>query len=137
MKKGITPVIAVILLLLITIAMVGFAFIWFGRVLTISTNATQAQLESQLSAQAKKISIDNINSALNTITIRNIGSQSVAGTELALYVNSTVASGCTWNPSSLPPGTTSTCNWSTPAPPCAAGTRVKVTAPGNFDEVLC
>ena len=135
MKKGITPVIAVILLLLITIAMVGFAFIWFSRVLTTATNATQAQLENQLSAQAKKISIDNVNPSASprVVSIRNIGTQTISTSEIALYIGGApTAISC---PSSLAPGTATACTWATTA--CNTGTRVKVTAPGNFDEVLC
>jgi len=49
MKKGITPVIAVILLLLIAVALVGFAFTFLTGV---STQA-QAETEERLSEQAR------------------------------------------------------------------------------------
>ena len=58
--KGITPVVAIILLLLITISMVGFAFVWFTRIGELTTQQTQTQLQSQLDAAAQKVRIDSI-----------------------------------------------------------------------------
>ena len=72
--KGITPVIAIILLMLITISMVGFAFVWFNRVtseiggeITTQTQATVAQAQT-------KVTIDNIDVANDMVYIRNSGS---------------------------------------------------------------
>lgn len=132
--KGITPVIAVILLLLITVAMVGFAFVWFNRITATASNATQQQLESQLQAQAKRISIDNINSAGAAVTIRNIGSQTVLATDMQIYVSGAAAT-CSPAMSNIAPGAVTTCDWS--AGVCAANVVVRVTAPGNFDESNC
>ncbi len=134
--KGITPVIAVILLLLITIAMVGFAFVWFGRIAGAATNATQQQLESQLSQQAKRVSIDNLNAAQSNVTFRNTGTATIAGSEISVYAGGTLVT-CIWSPPSavVAPGATMSCDWSGSA--CTANTLVRVTAPGGADESTC
>ena len=117
--------------------MVGFAFVWFSRVATTAGNATQAQLEAELSRQSKRISIDNVDALAAQITVRNIGSQIVASSDIALFVNGALVTCASspWTPLSIAPGSTSSCDWS--ASSCTAGTRVRVTAPGNFDEVTC
>ena len=51
--KGLSDVIAVILLLLITIAIIGFAFVFFTKLSSTATNATQQQLDTELSKQGK------------------------------------------------------------------------------------
>ncbi len=132
--KGITPVIAIILLLLITISMVGFAFVWFSRV----TSSAGAQIEnstlSQLRTQGQRITIENINPSAATVTVRNSGTVSIADTELALYVNNALTA-CAWAPTSISPGGRTTCDWSGSA--CASGTTVKVVAPGGQDISTC
>ncbi|MCX6815558.1 MAG: type IV pilin [Candidatus Aenigmarchaeota archaeon] len=136
MKKGITPVIAVILLLLITIAMVGFAFVWFGRVMQSAGNSTEQSMNALTSQQAKRISIDNVNNATWQVTVRNIGSQVIQTSDLAVYVDNTGKT-CAWVGMPLAPGGTATCTWS-PTTWCVQGQgAVKITAPGNTDEQTC
>jgi flagellin-like protein len=132
--KGITPVIAVILLLLITIAMVGFAFVWFSRVGSVAMNATETQLRSQLDQGAKRVSIDNINVASGAVAVRNIGSASIPVGEISVYRAAVAQAACGWS-GSIAPGATATC--STTGGACTSGTIIRITAPGNFDEVAC
>lgn len=136
--KGITPVIAIILLLLITISMVGFAFVWFNRISQTLTNATQSELESQLSQQAKKVSIINPRAGSpGAIDVRNTGTATILSTDASVYIagNRTVAgaAGC-GNPvmPTVGPGSvaTITCN-------CAIGDEIKVVVPGNTDIRKC
>ncbi len=136
--KGITPVIAVILLLLITVAMVGFAFVFFQRIAATATNATQSQINSQINQQSKDITIDNVNPAGSNVTIRNTGTASISNTELNLYVNSSLKTiACSSN--SIPPGSSATCNDQaiTGVRTCAPGTFIQVTAPGGSDAWTC
>jgi flagellin-like protein len=131
--KGITPVIAIILLLLITISMVGFAFVWFQRVQSSMTNATETELQSQLSRQSQKIAIDN--AAGTTLVMRNIGTSAVPVTSITAYVNNAVVTlsgaACTGN---IAPGATVTCTISSA---CNAGASIKVTSPGGQDIDVC
>lgn len=133
--KGITPVIAIILLLLITISMVGFAFVWFTRVSELATQQTQAQLEEQLTQQAQKIRIDAVTST--TVTVRNSGSQIIPTSRLTFFVAGEVRTCIPALSANLAIGATVTCTWSGPS--CSEGAKkpIKVTAPGGSDSVNC
>jgi flagellin-like protein len=134
MKKGITPIISIVLLVMITIAMVGFAWVWFSRVGQGAMNRTQTQIEQQQQSMQKTIRIDNINAASSVVYVRNTGTLDIAGSELTIYVGGVIQS-CTWSPSTISPGSTASCDWSTGS--CTSGTIVRITAPGNSDESEC
>jgi flagellin-like protein len=131
--KGITPVIAIVLLLMITISMVGFAFIWFSRMMETTTNQTSSALQNQLSQQSKKIKIDNIDPAGSIAYVRNIGSASIQTSEVSLYVNNGVQT-CAWT-GTLDVNAVAACDWSSGA--CTSGSVIKVVAPGNQDISTC
>lgn len=134
--KGITPVIAIILLLLITISMVGFAFIWFQRVAQTATSAADTQLAGQLNRQAQIASIDNIDDTNNNITIRHSGTASMSTSDIAVYLNSTGVT-CAWNvPGSWAPGAFRACTV-VGGLSCSGTTQVRIAAPGNQDSTLC
>ena len=87
--KGITPVIAIILLLMITIAMVGFAFIWFSGIMESMTNQTGASISEEQRQMA--INIQLINAYANPggdvlVSFRNSGSQEIKANELVITV---------------------------------------------------
>ena len=145
--KGITPVIAVILLLLITVAMVGFAFVWFTQITRSTTDIVGKDVNSTIVRQAQKISIDNVNNITRIITIRNIGSQPISlasgSSEVAVFIATNATTGLspatfTGAPNTLQPGQYATCSGAWTGPDCwgAVGT-VKITAPGNFDQRNC
>ncbi|MEM7819810.1 MAG: archaellin/type IV pilin N-terminal domain-containing protein [Candidatus Aenigmatarchaeota archaeon] len=129
--KGITPVIAIILLLLITISMVGFAFVWFSRVSTTITNQTETAIVTQQQQMAKKVSIDS--ASTTQLSIRNVGSATISTTEIAVYVAGSRITP-TWSSNSVAPGAViyTTGNYA-----CTAGQKVRVTAPGSVDETTC
>jgi len=129
--KGITPIIAIVLLLMITISMAGFAFIWFQRIGTTALNATQAGVVAQQQAAGKLIAIDNVDVSGGKITIRNIGSYTIQSTELSVYKDGSSVT-CTWDKTSVPPGGIITCTAT-----ISGCTTIKVTAPGNQDQVAC
>lgn len=132
--KGITPVVAIILLLLITISMVGFAFVWFTRVSQLATSETEAQLRGQLTADAQKIRIDA--ATTTAVSIRNTGTQDINTTQISFFIdNAAVSCDATWT-GMLTAGSTKTCTY-VPPKTCAAAATVKVSAPGNSDAVKC
>ncbi len=59
-KKGITPVIATILLLLITISMVGFAFVFFQRTTQTAARSGEEQLNQTTGQITTLFSIDGV-----------------------------------------------------------------------------
>jgi len=106
--KGVTPVIAVILLLLITVSLVGFAAYFLQKVQTTAA----ADLENQLSHQdrernagVKILSVYTGGSGNIIAKIRNTGRVTINSNELVLTVSP--ASGApqtATNPSSISPG---------------------------------
>ena len=138
--KGITPVIAIILLLLITISMVGFAFVWFQRVATTATTATDTQLNNQLNKQAQTISIEGAycsasGCATKEVYFRNTGSVAIPSGAVAIFVNGSSAASGSCPSTSVSAGATFTCT--TTIAPCSSSTTVKATAPGNTDQITC
>lgn len=132
--KGITPVIAIILLLLITISMVGFAFVWFSRVTQQSTTEIGKQIETNVAKSAKTITIPAVTTT--TVSVRNTGSATITTAELAVFVDGGPRT-CTWSGAitSLAPSAVGTCTFSGAA--CSSPSIIKVDAPGNSDQVVC
>jgi len=132
-QKGITDIIAVVLLLMITISLVGFAWIWLQRAAGSTMEATTTGLEAQQQTAGKIIRIDNVDVANNKTTIRNIGSYSINSNEVSVYKDGTVLT-CTWSSTSVAPGALIVCTSDESLAGCS---KIKVTAPGNTDEVSC
>ncbi len=144
--KGITPIIAIILLLLITISMVGFAFVWFTRIAESASAAGSSQLNLKVGQMAQKIRLDNVND--NLVPIRNIGSQAIQSVSLSFYVNSTMR-GCDGTTGGsidafiLSPGEVRSCylceqlSGSCTGTICDSNGRLKITAPAGSDELIC
>jgi flagellin-like protein len=85
--KGITPVIAVILLLLITVSMAGFAFVFLQRSLESATEATGEGIQQELLRQGQKVVI--VTGAGTSVTLRASGTQAIPVGSVALLVNNT------------------------------------------------
>ncbi len=134
--KGITPVIAIVLLLMITIAMVGFAFVWFQGMWSQTAETTSSQIQAQQQAMLKTIVIDNVNCPGADIYVRNTGSTTIPVDEVTVYVAG-VKQTCTWvgGVTTIPQGTIATCDSGTVAIP--SGAVVKVSSPGSVDETKC
>lgn len=129
MRKGITPVIAIILLLLITISMVGFAFIWFNRMTRGVAEETGRGINETIRTSGQKVSIDA--ATTSGIWIRNIGTVSIPVSSISVYEDGALES-CTWS-GSIAPGAVSACGTTC----AAAGNTIRATAPGNYDEITC
>lgn len=125
--KGITPVIAVILLLLITVAMVGFAFTWFTRISTTAAERIENQTERLLAI--KTIRIENV--VGTAVDIRNTGDGTINSGEMAFYVNNArvTATGANIAPNAVQTYTL--------ASACPTGGQVRVTVTGGTDVTTC
>ncbi len=84
-RKGITPVIAIILLLLITISMVGVSFMFMQRITQTATQTGEQQLSQQISQIGSLFSIEGVDK--NKVYIRSRGSTAITGNSLAFFVN--------------------------------------------------
>jgi len=98
MEKGLTPVVAIILLLLITISITGAAFLFFSRVTETSAQAGEEQLQEQASQSGELPRIEAVDK--NIVYVRNIGSSPlrnpafyVAGTKVDAAGPPSLASG--------------------------------------------
>ena len=128
--KGITPVVATILLLLITIAIVGVSMVFFTRTISTSTSAGEQQLQTTTEQASKMIRIDS--AAGSSVTIRNMGTQSIASTELTVFVNNALTA-CTWAGLPMAKDGSATCTLGS----SCTGEKVKVIGPAGSDEVTC
>ena len=133
--KGITPVVAIILLLMITISMVGFAFIWFSRMFESVSGGVENQTLTELETMRKKIDIENVDTSgsPNVVTIRNIGSANIPSNQLSFYIDNVFAT-CTFAATTIAVGTVEVCDLSAA---CGAGAKLKVSAPGNTAIYTC
>jgi FlaG/FlaF family flagellin (archaellin) len=133
--KGITPVLSVILLLLISIAMIGFAATWFFRTSETWENRTQNDMDFRLRSMATKARIEAINNTAGYLIIRNTGTVSLYKNEVTVYVDDVLIS-CPsvaeWS-ATTPPGSTAKCT-NTQIKSCG---KIKVTTIGWADIATC
>ena len=91
MKKGITPVIAMIILILI-----GVFATWMSQTFFTMSNSTTEHTKEILERFRRGISIDNVHCVPDgNVTIRNSGSVPLDATKIMLYVNDTLV-GNSW-----------------------------------------
>ena len=88
MHKGVTPVIAIILLLLITIAIVGFVTVFFQNVVEDTGTDTQESLETTLDIQGQKVEIISIENG--NIAVKNVGTADISGDKITIAIDGEV-----------------------------------------------
>ena len=141
MRKGITPVVAIILLLLLTVAFIGFASGFFQRVFTTSATATQTETERIAGSTERTFRIEN--AAVRTITIRNTGSQTITQAELQTYVGGVAFTPCSgagppgFPALGIPQGQVGTCSWTAAQGAVCTGSVVRVVGSSIEDSVTC
>jgi len=130
--KGITPVITTVLLLLMAVAAVGGAWVWYQRMQTSSMAGGAGQVE-QLKKTAVSISPDLLTCETGTLNylvkLANIGTESVTLTELAV-TNSTGTLGTETVAANLalPANVLTTINVTNTAGGCVTGTTFYLSA---------
>ncbi len=130
MRKGITPVVAIILLLLITVAIVGFAFGFFQRATTTSAQRTQEETERIAGSVSEAFRIEN--AAGTSITIRNLGSAALNASTVTFYANG-VARTCVGLPATIAVNGVGSCTLSA----SCTGQTLRVVTTGAEDVVTC
>lgn len=83
--KGISPIIATILILLITVAIVGIAYTFFIRTTQTTTVAVDTSTQTLVANSMVQLSMDSISS--NGIFIRNSGTAAEPAGDVAVYIN--------------------------------------------------
>ena len=133
--KGITPIIAVILLLLITVSMAGFAFVFLQRSLETTTSSTESNLQEQMNQQRQKVAIDN--AITGTVYIRHIGTVTIdTSDKIAVYINGAkVTCGGEFPATQWAPGVIKACTSTSIV--CNGNATIKVVSPGGQDSINC
>jgi flagellin-like protein len=97
-KKGITPIISVILLLMMTIAIAGLAYGWLNRMQTTITTSSENTSGKFLKGMNVQLRIDGYNTScggdstvIPTVFVRNSGTETAAN--LQLYVDDSLIQG--------------------------------------------
>ncbi|MBI4018552.1 MAG: LamG domain-containing protein [Candidatus Aenigmarchaeota archaeon] len=124
--KGITPVVAIILLLLITISITGFAFMFFGRVAQTSAERGEQQLGQQIAQVSGQFSIEGT-SPSGQIYVRNRGSGLLAN--FSVFVDDAAVQ---WSAAGVAPGSVGPINITTQL--SAGAHRVKVCTASLCDS---
>ena len=129
--KGITTIIAFLLLLLITLSVTGITAVFISKLTDMAGQSAYIETTNQVNKFSKQVIIDS--ASLSSVSIRNIGSQRIEASELAVYVNYEMMM-CSPLLSALAPNTAQTCNFS---PACLPGQPIKITSPSNSMEIPC
>jgi len=144
MKKGITPVIAMILLLLIVVSLAGGFMIWINSTWGILQNTASEDISTQIEQQQKKIRIENCDIVNDEIVIKNMGSADINATviagqgakDLTTYYNGQVDLSPTITPTIIPPNSIAVVTTSI-AVDIVSGDKIRVVAPANEDAIIC
>lgn len=138
--KGITPIIAIMLLMMVTIAMIGFAYFWFTKIMDRAKNNTEEMMKGENEKYQKTIAIDSLSpqGGDSYIYIRNTGTGIVYPSELSFYVAGAMHTCVFTDPliqtNGIVPGVVAPCKIT--GTNCS-GLDVKVTGPGNTDDLNC
>ncbi len=134
MRKGITPLIAMILLILIVIVLAGAFLAWTTRTFETVSEAGSESIEKTGESFSKTMRIDNIDCNGGSIYVRNTGAGELRCNDLSVYVDDSSATySCAF--STINPGSVGEITITTPA--SISGSRVKVTLSGNSDRYNC
>ncbi len=124
--KGVSAVIATILMLMITIALAGTAYMYITGVFTGKTAKTITIIDATCRAGTSYM-----------VTVKNLDTKLTiaAGTELNVLVDSAPVTTVTWNPTTIAVSGTSVATITNPVGGSAGTAHViKVIGPANFEE---
>lgn len=134
-SKGITDIIAIVLLLMITISMVGFAWMWLQRLTVSAQNTTQGQINTISNIAGQQLKIDNVDKTNGNLTVRNTGTSDVRLNTVGVYKNggTPIDCGANWANFNLVSGSTATCN-ATAIQGCIT---MRITSASGEDSTNC
>jgi len=127
-EKAITPIIAIVLMMMLAVSMSSMAYVFLTRVQTTVGEGVQNRTESMLREIGTDIRIDNVVS--DKIYIRNTGSVDITNKTLALYVDKVLTNFTLSD--TIKPGSVGTLVLDTPI--SSGSHTIKVTAGGSSDS---
>ncbi|MDY6762027.1 MAG: archaellin/type IV pilin N-terminal domain-containing protein, partial [Candidatus Nanohaloarchaea archaeon] len=113
MRKGITPVVAMVLLLMMTVAAAGAAYVWTQGIITGQQEEAEEQLNTEITVRDLQCTASNGNVEF---FLDNTGSQTVQASDVTVYLysvadgslvnnvatsHSDLAPGDSWGPSTV------------------------------------
>lgn len=122
--KGITPVISIILLLLVTIAIVGLASGFLQRLFGLAGTGVDEQLNASTTQLGQTIKIESATGT--SVDIRSTGSKTIDLSSVKVFADNAPQT-CTWSSPTLAAGGTATCTLGA----ACTGKTVKASAPGG------
>jgi len=129
--KGISTIIAILLLLLITLSVTGLTAIFVNRLTDMAGQSAQTEATNQVIKISKQVIIDSWSPV--SVSIKSIGSGRISSNEIAVYVNYHPVT-CSPQLSDFAPNSMQTCKFS---PACLPGQPIKVTSPATSVEIMC
>ena len=82
--KGVTAIIAIVLLLMITISMTGFVYLFLQRSFESASESSDSQIAQQSRSILTMMKVDSVSG--NKIYIRNVGSVPISNSSLGVYI---------------------------------------------------
>jgi len=143
MRKGITPVIAMILLILIVVALGGVFAAWTTRSWEQLGETGEQQIQQVSGQLQRSITIDTVDcSDPGTVYVRNSGSVDITCAEMSVYIdNVRYDTACTDDPLTEGSVTDLTgsggTDYNLDAATAGADIRVRVTVSGNSATYTC
>ena len=141
MRKGITPVIAMILLILIVVALGGVFAAWTTRTWETMAEFGEESIETVTGRLEKSISIDGLYcegaAGSDIVYIRNTGAADYPASEVSVYIDDQLeaAGDLTYGQATIAAGTVVDVTFD--ATDLSSGQEVKVTVSGNSATRKC
>jgi flagellin-like protein len=92
LMKGISEIITMVLILMIVVALIGLAYVWFSGMFTNLTGTTEASVDTTTTAMSTSFRIEmtrNVTPTNVSVTIRNIGNAPINVSRMSAYISDT------------------------------------------------
>jgi len=103
-KKSISPIIAVVLLITMTLTVASLLRVWYFGEQQESQERTSKIIEKESQKIEEEINVENYDDTNSTLYLRNVGLTSIDTNSIEIYEEGAPLSGYTFSSSTVPPG---------------------------------
>jgi len=103
-KKSISPIIAVVLLITMTLTVASLLRVWYFSEQQQSQERTSKIIEKESQKIEEEINVENYDDTNSTLHLRNVGLTSIDTNSINIYEDGAPLSGYTFSSSTVPPG---------------------------------